>query len=69
MGAKSTSLFATLPEATDLRHFLAGAEKALNLRSLKSTNGAQMKAARRLGISRSDLGYKIVKHGISDREG
>ena len=69
VGAISTSLFATLPEVTDLRHFLAEAEKALILRTLKSTNGAQAEAALRPGISRSDLGYKIAKHGISDREG
>lgn len=49
----------------DLRSFLAEAEKALIVRTLKSTNGAQAEAARRLGISRSDLGYKIAKYGIS----
>jgi len=65
-GAKSTSLFDILPEVNDLREFLAEAEKTLILRALKSTNGAQAEAARRLGISRSDLGYKITKYGISD---
>src|SRR5208283_2047215 len=65
-GAKSTSLSDLLPEVNDLRSFLAEAEKALILRTLKSTNGAQAEAARRLGISRSDLGYKIAKYGISD---
>jgi DNA-binding NtrC family response regulator len=64
-GAKSTSLSDVLPEVNDLRNFLAEAEKALILRTLKSTNGAQAEAARRLGISRSDLGYKIAKYGIS----
>jgi hypothetical protein len=33
-------------------------------KSLKSTNRAQAEAARRLGIFRSDLGYKIAKYGI-----
>jgi len=64
--AKSTSLSDILPEVNDLRNFLAEAEKTLILRALKSTNGAQAEAARRLGISRSDLGYKVAKYGISD---
>ena len=64
--AKSTSLSDVLPEVNDLRDFLAEAEKTLILRALKSTNGAQAEAARRLGISRSDLGYKITKYGISE---
>jgi len=54
-----------LPEVNDLRSFLAEAEKTLILRTLKATNGAQAEAARRLGISRSDLGYKIAKYGIN----
>ena len=61
-----TSLSDVLPEVNDLRNFLAEAEKTLILRTLKSTNGAQAEAARRLGISRSDLGYKITKYGISE---
>lgn len=63
-GDKST-LADRLPEVNDLRNFLAEAEKELILRTLRSTNGAQAEAARRLGISRSDLGYKIAKHGIA----
>jgi len=57
---------AVLPEVDDLRNFLAEAEKTLILRTLRPTNCAQAEAARRLGISRSDLGYKIAKYGISD---
>jgi DNA-binding NtrC family response regulator len=64
--AKSTALSDVLPEVNDLRSFLAEAEKALIVRTLKSTHGAQAEAARRLGISRSDLGYKISKYGISE---
>jgi DNA-binding NtrC family response regulator len=63
---KPASLSALLPEVNDLRNFLAEAEKTLILRTLKSTNGAQAEAARRLGISRSDLGYKISKYGIAE---
>ena len=66
---KSTALSDLLPEVDDLRSFLAEAEKTLILRTLRATNGAQAEAARRLGISRSDLGYKITKYGISDHEG
>jgi DNA-binding NtrC family response regulator len=60
------SLAATLPEVGDLPNFLAEAEKALILRTLKSINRAQAEAARRLGVSRSDLGYKIASYGIAD---
>ena len=63
---KSRQLSDVLPEVDDLRKFLAEVEKTLILRTLKSTNGAQAEAARRLGISRSDLGYKIAKYGISE---
>jgi DNA-binding NtrC family response regulator len=62
--AQSVSLAELLPEVDDLRNFLAEAEKTIILRTLKATNGAQAEAARRLGISRSDLGYKIAKFGI-----
>jgi DNA-binding NtrC family response regulator len=64
--ARSMSLSDVLPEVNDLRSFLAEAERALIVRTLKVTNGAQAEAARRLGISRSDLGYKISKYGISE---
>jgi DNA-binding NtrC family response regulator len=63
---KSRPLSDILPEVDDLRSFLAEAERTLILRTLKATNGAQAEAARRLGISRSDLGYKIAKYGINE---
>jgi DNA-binding NtrC family response regulator len=65
-GPKSVSLSDVLPEVDDLRNFLAEVEKTVILRTLKSTRGAQAEAARRLGVSRSDLGYKIAKYGISE---
>jgi transcriptional regulator with GAF, ATPase, and Fis domain len=65
-GVKSKELSDLLPEVDDLRNFLAEVEKTLILRTLKSTHGAQAEAARRLGLSRSDLGYKIAKYGISE---
>jgi DNA-binding NtrC family response regulator len=51
-----------MPQAFDLRVFLSGLEKALVLRVLGATGGAQAEAARRLGISRSDLSYKLDKY-------
>lgn len=63
------SLAQILPEVTDLRGFLAEMEKELILRTLRATHGAQAEAARRLNISRSDLGYKLGKFGIKNLEG
>ena len=53
-----------LPESVQLREFLAEAEKILIERALRETQGAQAEAARRLGLSRSDLSYKLSKYGI-----
>jgi len=53
-----------LPETHDLREFLASLEKAVIQRALKITGGAQAEVARRLGLSRSDLSYKLGKHRI-----
>ena len=65
----TASLADVLPEVDDLRNFLADVERELILRTLKSTQGAQAEAARRLGLSRSDLGYKLAKYGIKNPEG
>jgi transcriptional regulator with GAF, ATPase, and Fis domain len=41
----------------------------LILRVLKSADGIQAEAARRLHLSRSDLAYKLAKHEIkADRQ-
>lgn len=53
-----------LPESVQLREFLAEIEKTLIERALRETNGAQAEAARHLGLSRSDLSYKLSKYGI-----
>ncbi|HML17740.1 MAG TPA: sigma-54 dependent transcriptional regulator [Bryobacteraceae bacterium] len=53
-----------MPEALDLRAFLAAFEKAVIQRALRATSGAQAEAARRLGLSRSDVSYKLGKHNI-----
>ena len=53
-----------VPETVDLRSFLGAFEKALLLRALKASSGAQAEAARSLGLSRSDISYKLGKHNI-----
>ena len=55
-----------IPEKHNLRDFLASLEKAVIQRALKITDGAQAEVARRLGMSRSDLSYKLGKHRIKD---
>ena len=55
-----------LPEVSAIRDFMTEVEKALIRRALRATGGAQAEAARRLGISRSDIGYKIAKLGIKE---
>src|SRR5208282_3896466 len=58
-----------IPETHNLREFLASLEKAVIQRALKITDGAQAEVARRLGMSRSDLSYKLGKHRIKDTAG
>jgi DNA-binding NtrC family response regulator len=53
-----------LPSSFDLRGLLATVEKSLIERTLQSTGGAQAEAARRLGLSRSDLSYKLLKYEL-----
>ena len=56
----------TIPftDSFDLTLLLEGAEKELILRTLNATQGAIAEAARRMGLSRSALGYKLTKYGI-----
>jgi DNA-binding NtrC family response regulator len=54
-------LAAQLPEQLDLRDLLARLERSLIKRAIDSSGGVQAEAARRLGLSRSDLGYKVSK--------
>lgn len=53
-----------VPAALNLREFLSEAERKLIERTLKQTQGAQAETARRLGLSRSHLAYKISKYGL-----
>ena len=59
----------SIPETHNLRDFLAALEKAVIQRALKIADGAQAEVARRLGMSRSDLSYKLDKHRIKDAAG
>src|ERR1700691_1711370 len=59
-----TELAEMMPETLDLREFLASIEKAVIERALRATGGAQAEAARRLGLSRSHVSYKLSKHNI-----
>lgn len=54
----------TLPDTIDLRELLTDIEKALIERALQQTNGVQAEAARLLGMSRSDMGYRIAKYAM-----
>lgn len=51
-------------ERFDLTAILEQTEKELILRTLTTTGGAQAEAARRMGLSRSALAYKLNKYGI-----
>jgi DNA-binding NtrC family response regulator len=64
MGTELTieQLAAQLPEQLELREVLAKLEKSLIERAIKSSGGVQAEAARRLGLSRSDLGYKLGRY-------
>ncbi len=56
----------TIPVADsfDLTGILEATERELIVRTLTSTHGAQAEAARRMGLSRSALAYKLTKYGI-----
>ena len=54
----------SLPAQVELKEILEGNEIDLIQRALELANGVQAEASRRLGISRSDLSYKLRKFGI-----
>lgn len=54
----------SLPPRLDLRALLSAIEKRVIMRMLEATHGAQAEAARRLGLSRSDLSYKLAKYEL-----
>jgi DNA-binding NtrC family response regulator len=63
-GHTSLSWIEGLPSSFDLRGLLSAVEKTVIERTLQATRGAQAEAARRLGLSRSDLSYKLLKYEL-----
>jgi DNA-binding NtrC family response regulator len=57
-----------LPEGFDLPEFLEHIEQSLLTNTLEASGGTQAEAARRLGLSRSVLAYKVAKYGIRSCE-
>ncbi|NOY27069.1 MAG: sigma-54-dependent Fis family transcriptional regulator [Oligoflexia bacterium] len=57
-----------LPLGSTLPQGLAEIERAIIIDALRKESGVQARAARRLGISRSNLNYRVNKLGISVRE-
>ena len=53
-----------LTDTFDLTGVLEEAEKDLIIRTLNASHGGQAEAARRMGLSRSALAYKLTKYGI-----
>ena len=51
--------------SVDLRELLIAFEKGLIERALEQANGVQAEAARLLGVSRSDIGYKVAKFALA----
>jgi DNA-binding NtrC family response regulator len=54
-----------VPLPLDLREFLDGIERGLIARALAESDGVQAEAARRLNLSRGDVGYKLRKYGLT----
>ncbi len=54
----------SLPPRTELRSVIEEIERAMLERALRDAGGVQAEAARSLGLSRSDMNYKVRKHRI-----
>ena len=67
-GANGAGLSIPFTDSFDLTGVLEDAEKKLIVRTLTATRGAQAEAARRMGLSRSALAYKLTKYGIRSTE-
>jgi len=55
------------PEQIDIREAFTQLEKSLIARAIELSGGVQAEAARRLGLSRSDFGYKMGKHSLGSK--
>jgi DNA-binding NtrC family response regulator len=59
----------SLPPTIDLRETLERLEKSVLARALEEAHGVQAEAARRLNLSRGDVGYKLRKYGLQPTDG
>ena len=66
--AMAAGAAASAGNSFDLTALLEQTEKDLIIRTLAAAGGAQAEAARRMGLSRSALGYKLNKYGIRNYE-
>ncbi len=57
-------LISGLPERINLPQVVEMMESRLIQRAIRNANGVQAEAARNLGISRSDIAYKMRKYGL-----
>ena len=64
-GRPFESWIRSLPESLDLRAIGAEVEKALVEKALAASDGVAAQAARKLGLSRSDLAYKLKSLGLA----
>lgn len=62
----NASIADQLPGNTDLRTFLEQTECRLLTRALEVSGGNQAEASRQLGISRSDMAYKLKKYDLRE---
>ena len=62
--SRGTRWMAALPERFELRGTLDELERELLVRALREANGVQAEAARRLGLTRSDVAYRLRKFGL-----
>ena len=60
-------IIAQFPDQIDIRETFTQLERCLIERAIDSSGGVQAEAARRLGLSRSDFGYKLGKHSMSNK--
>jgi len=67
-GGLSDAVVRSVPDSFDLTALLERTEKQLIVKTLTATQGAQAEAARRMGLSRSALAYKLNKYGIRASE-
>jgi DNA-binding NtrC family response regulator len=67
-GSLPDGLVRSVADSFDLTALLERTEKQLIVKTLTATHGAQAEAARRMGLSRSALAYKLNKYGIRASE-